>query len=163
MCSTYGVWLRGDPRGWRTRHHREHVNGDYKHPPRAGTWESTYKRSLHLMTQAGRTPITLAEPDRQLVIAKIVEALQHHHIQVLAAALGGEHLHVLAQFAAGTPRKWIGIAKKHAARHLCDLSRVPPGGIWGKRSECKPIADRAHQLVYCVTLMPTYPVCDGRG
>ena len=27
---TYGTWLRGDPRGWRARHHREHVDGDYR-------------------------------------------------------------------------------------------------------------------------------------
>ena len=29
---TYGSWLRGDRRGWRARHHREHVQGDYKNP-----------------------------------------------------------------------------------------------------------------------------------
>ena len=33
---TYGAWLAGDARGFRTRHHREHVEGDYKHPPPAG-------------------------------------------------------------------------------------------------------------------------------
>lgn len=33
MCHTYGTWLPGDPRGFRTRHHREHVEGDYKSPP----------------------------------------------------------------------------------------------------------------------------------
>lgn len=26
----YGSWLRGDPRGWRSRHHREHADGDYE-------------------------------------------------------------------------------------------------------------------------------------
>ena len=28
-----GNWLRGDERGWRSRNHREHVEGDYKNPP----------------------------------------------------------------------------------------------------------------------------------
>ena len=31
--STYGSWLRGDPRGFSTFRHREHVEGDYRSPP----------------------------------------------------------------------------------------------------------------------------------
>ena len=30
---TYGAWLHGDERSFRTRHHREHKIGDYKNPP----------------------------------------------------------------------------------------------------------------------------------
>jgi hypothetical protein len=33
MGHTYGTWLPGDPKGFRTRHHREHIEGDYKKPP----------------------------------------------------------------------------------------------------------------------------------
>jgi hypothetical protein len=33
IITTYGAWLDGDARGFRTRHHREHVEGDYKNPP----------------------------------------------------------------------------------------------------------------------------------
>ena len=36
VLTTYGAWLPGDPRGFRTRHHREHVPGDYKAPPPVG-------------------------------------------------------------------------------------------------------------------------------
>ena len=28
--NTKGTWLTGDPRGFRSRHHREHVEGDYR-------------------------------------------------------------------------------------------------------------------------------------
>ena len=55
-CNTYGTWLRGDPRGWRTRHDRERVEGDYRHPSKPGTWERTYQRSGQLMT---RSPVRL--------------------------------------------------------------------------------------------------------
>src|SRR3954468_9029001 len=34
MGNTYGTWLPGDPRGFRTRLHREHVEGDYRNPPK---------------------------------------------------------------------------------------------------------------------------------
>lgn len=37
LTNTYGTWLRGDRRGWRERHHRKHVEGDYKNPPKPGT------------------------------------------------------------------------------------------------------------------------------
>jgi hypothetical protein len=37
--STYGAWLRGDPPGWRSKQHREHVDGDYKRPPPAGRYK----------------------------------------------------------------------------------------------------------------------------
>ena len=40
VLSTYGSWLYGDKRGFRTRHHREHVDGDYKNPPSLGKYGS---------------------------------------------------------------------------------------------------------------------------
>lgn len=33
ILTTYGSWLPGDLRGFRTRDHREHVEGDYRPPP----------------------------------------------------------------------------------------------------------------------------------
>jgi len=47
--NTYGTWLRGDARGWRARHHREHCEGDYKNPPPKGTYDKLYRRSKDLM------------------------------------------------------------------------------------------------------------------
>ena len=40
-ANTYGTWLRGDPRGWRERHHRKHVEGDYQTRPVPGTAENS--------------------------------------------------------------------------------------------------------------------------
>ena len=48
-ASTYGTWLRGDPRGWRARHHREHVEGDYRNPPPPGTYAPMLAQSKKLM------------------------------------------------------------------------------------------------------------------
>src|SRR5437868_3666075 len=49
MCHTYGTWLPGDPRGFRTRHHREHCDGDYKNPPKPGQWEQRHAQAKSLM------------------------------------------------------------------------------------------------------------------
>jgi hypothetical protein len=143
MCNTYGTWLRGDPRGWRTRHHREHVRGDYDHPPAPGTWELTYQRSMRLMK---RDPIHLSQMQRRIALDKVVTAFQFHGLQVVAASLDDHHLHLLARIPDHEPRKWLGVAKKNAARELSDRKWRPKGGLWGKRSNCEPIVDRAHQL-----------------
>jgi hypothetical protein len=45
MCHTYGTWLPGDDNGFRTRHHREHVNGDYKNPPPAGKYAGLHQHA----------------------------------------------------------------------------------------------------------------------
>src|SRR3954465_7233235 len=47
--STYGAWVRGDPRGWRAKGHREHVDGDYKRPPPSGKHAALEAESKRLM------------------------------------------------------------------------------------------------------------------
>src|SRR4051812_14373566 len=76
----YGSWLRGDPRGWRSRHHREHVEGDYKHPPPKGTYDQLYELSKALMK---RDPVRIAAALRQFVANAVAARLQHDGIEVL--------------------------------------------------------------------------------
>jgi hypothetical protein len=49
---TYGAWLHGDERSFRTRHHREHIIGDYKHRPPEGMYAAKLARSRRLQKQA---------------------------------------------------------------------------------------------------------------
>ena len=93
--NTYGTWLRGDPRGWRARDHREHVIGDYKNPPPKGMYEDLYRRSKHLMS---RKPVHLAPDARTLVCGVFVQALQFHKIEVIAFSVDDHHFHLLARF-----------------------------------------------------------------
>ena len=51
VISTYGAWLPGDPRGFRTRYHQEHVEGDYQHPPPAGVYEPRHEHSEGLLKE----------------------------------------------------------------------------------------------------------------
>src|SRR4030095_14106043 len=71
MGSTYGAWLPGDPRGFRTRHHREDVPYDYKHPPPPGLYEKRYARSRQLMT---RPPVYLTPRQCQLALTELVNS-----------------------------------------------------------------------------------------
>jgi hypothetical protein len=138
----YGSWLPGDPRGWRTRQHRAHVEGDYKHPPAPGTFEQLQHRSRSLMK---RDAVTLDETARQTILRAMIEKLQMNNVEVIAAALDSKHL--LGKFQDDRHRHWIGIAKKHASHIVREQGlRIAPGGLWAKRSRAEPIRDRAHQL-----------------
>jgi len=155
MCNTYGTWLRGDRRGWRERHHRKHVEGDYRNPPKKGTFEMIQKQSQALMK---RDPVYLDEELRRLALLAVVECLIGDGIIVLVACLDRKHLHVLGQFKDKRSRQRLGWAKFHATKKVkqflnthgaavgIPLELKTGEGIWGKRSECVPVTDCVHRL-----------------
>ena len=141
---SYGTWLRGDPRGWRARDHREHCEGDYKHRPPPGTFDKLHAKSKALMTR----PTVHVDGDiRQFVVEAVVDKLQRDGIEVLVACLDGIHLHLLARFRDHLVRHWTGRAKKHASHLVRQYElRVEKGGLWAELSSVHPIKDRRHQL-----------------
>ncbi|MFO0851975.1 MAG: hypothetical protein U0871_25920 [Gemmataceae bacterium] len=139
---TYGAWLYGDPRGFRTRHHREHVEGDYKHPPPRGMYDGQLQRSKKLLKQP---PVVLSREWRPVVGAALVERLLGLKARLLCLSCGGQHVHFLAQMPPGeVPREWTGLAKKHAWFAARDRGWV--GKLWAVRGKVIPISDRRHQL-----------------
>ena len=140
MFNTYGTC--GDPRGFRTRHHREHVDGDYKNPPPNGKYDKLYKQSKRLMN---RESVHIASDRQQFVLDEVCGKLVLLGVQIIAAILDDHHLHLLARFEDRQPRRWIGMAKKHAS-HMCrGFPDYQAGGLWGKRCECLPIERQSHQ------------------
>ena len=91
ILTTYGSWLPGDPRGFRTRHHREHVEGDYKNRPPIGKYQSRLERSRLLQRFPGAV---LSQDEREPLGRIAVQHLLTTGIEVIALALGGRHLHV---------------------------------------------------------------------
>ncbi len=165
--STYGHWLRGDPRGWRTRHHREHVEGDYHHPPPPGTGADLLRGA---QTAMQRPAVSLSVVERELVCVAMVERLLKLNVEVVVWVVTATHYHGLARFyplaiqGPGMampglckanalqdgrdpwPRHALGLAKKHASHRLRENGSVHVGGIWAVRSKLEPIRDRQHQL-----------------
>ena len=111
----YGSWLRGDPRGWRARNHREHVDGDYKHPPPKRTYDELFAQSKALMK---RDPVQLERGLRSFVLQMIVERLMVRGSDVQIGSLDGIHLHVLHRCHERNPRIELGIAKQYATAQL---------------------------------------------
>lgn len=140
---TYGSWLPGDPRGWRSRHHREHCDGDYKNPPAAGTHDNRLLRSKQLMA---RLPVRLSAAARQVACDLFVNTLLTHHLEPLAVSVDDHHYHVLARFTDHQPRRWIGIAKSRVSGVLSDAKLAPREGVWAVRCNVTPIEERRHQV-----------------
>lgn len=95
VVSTYGAWLPGDPRGFRTRKHREHVEGDYKSPPPTGIYEDRHQQSKDRMT---RDAVRLCLQSRQTILDEIIDSASKHCLELLAVSVSAMHFHLLAKF-----------------------------------------------------------------
>ena len=146
---TYGSWLRGDPRGWRARHHREDVQGDYKSPPPRGTYDALLEYSKSLMK---RDPVRIDRELRQFVVDAIVARLIECRVETQIVSLDSNHLHALIRCPARDPRIVLGIAKQYATAQLkahglavgLGLNLGEGQGLWAKRSHPEPIKNPQH-------------------
>ena len=154
--STYGTWLRGDPRGWRSRHHHEHCEGDYRSPPPKGMHDAKLARSRELMKRPG---VYLPEDARHVGCAAMVEALEFHDAEPIAVCVGRVHWHALirpipqgrspragAMRGDRSPRLVMGPAKRESARAMSRLGVVELGGVWARGCGRRWIKDRRHQV-----------------
>jgi hypothetical protein len=168
--STYGTWLRGDPRGWRARDHREHVEGDYRSPPPPGIYTEMFEQSKRSMKRPG---VALDWEARVVAVRSMVEALRYHEVAVVDACIGARHWHVLARFIPLSedehiwasieiqrlslnrePRHLMGIAKKESARALSKLGLVEPGGVWARGCGRRYIKNEGHFNYVAETYVP---------
>jgi len=139
--NTYGTWLPGDPRGWRSRHHAEHVEGDYRHPPPDGFYDELHESAEARMK---RGPVILSPPARRQAGQAMVEMLLHQKVEVLSFSLDGVHFHLLGRFGPSRIRPAVGRAKKHAYHILRASGHA--GEVWAKRCSIHPIGHRRHQV-----------------
>lgn len=144
---TYGSWLRGDPRGWRARHHREHVDGDYRAPSPSGRCAALFERSQSLMR---RSPVRIGRELRQLVVDAVAARLTERHVETRIVSLDSTHLHALIRCPAHDPRIVLGIAKQYATAQLkargsvTGLNLARGDGLRAKGSHASPIQSLRH-------------------
>lgn len=166
MFSTYGQWLPGDDRSWRTRHHRDHIEGDYKNPVYTRRADGLYGASRMRMPHP---PVILLPEERGIVGRLLIESLKIQQIEVLSLTVTIAHVHFVARCPKGNPRDIAGKAKHHATvgfrRHVHEKYGGPGKSIknpaltpecpwraeegrklWGLRGHEKKIADRAHHI-----------------
>ncbi len=136
----YGSWLPGDPRGFRTRHHREHVEGDYKSPPPTGIYEERLRRA---QSNLKIPPRILSFAQRRIVGECLRDSLIRCGSRVACLAVGGQHVHLLVELPPTETWNWLGIAKRDAWFALRNTG--DPRKLWGKHGRCFSITDRSHQ------------------
>jgi hypothetical protein len=143
MGHTYGTWLPGEEKGFRTRHHREHVEGDYKNPPPRGKYDGLKRQAQLLMK---RQPIFLEPAQAALVVRLLVESLQRRGIEVAIASVDRVHFHILAKIPDGRHRHWLGVAKKESSHYAKEAGLGCEGGLWAVRTKAIPCTGRGHQV-----------------
>jgi hypothetical protein len=141
VLTTYGAWPPGDRRGFRTRLHREHIDGDYKKPPPRDRYQAREIWCRSLLQQA---PVVIPRTLRPNVGGFVRDKLQRCGALVVCIAVAGQHIHFLAKMPKKSVRHWSGLAKKHTTFELRRLGWK--GKVWGVRCKVVPIRDRGHQL-----------------
>jgi hypothetical protein len=141
MGNTYGTWLPGSPKGFRTRHHREHIDGDYKHPPPRGKYERRHAKARSLMS---RDAVFLTVEQRSRALDEFLGSLRRRGFEPEVMSVDRVHFHLLCRFPDCDPRRWVGLAKRECSHYCKQSGHGAVGGIWAVRAECKPIADVGH-------------------
>ena len=139
--NTYGTWLHGNRRGWRSRHGRDNCVGDYKNPPPDGMYDRLEDYSRRVMTGE---PVILTPDQRAAACGAMIEKFASCGVTVLALSMGAKHYHILAHFPDTRVRHWVGLAKKYASYILSELDL--PGRVWARKCRPLPIRDRSHQV-----------------
>jgi len=135
MGHTYGTWLPGDPKGFRTRHHREHVEGDYKNPPPKGKYDKLWQRSKDLMK---RDPVYLAPEQRARAVLEFVRSFNKWNIPLRSISIDRIHLHALVQVTDHNPRHYVGLAKNECSAYIKLDGLAPPGRALGGSLQVPP-------------------------
>ncbi len=141
MGNTFGTWLPSDPKGFRARHHREHVDGDYKNPPPKGKYDARWKRSKHLMK---REPVYLTAALRERAVDEFVSSFKKWRIELRILPIDRLHVHALLRVPDHNPRHWVGLAKKESSAYTKRDGLAPGVGLWAVRCKCLLISNRAH-------------------
>lgn len=141
ILSTKGSWLHGDERGFRSRGHRIHSSGDYKHRPPENEHEGL--REYHKDRSAPRIiiPKRLRSPIGEAILRKIHE----QGFEVIIISVSGMHVHLIVKLFGGYKqvRRTAGTWKQASSHKVRD--RIP-GSIWGESGKPIRIANRGHQV-----------------
>ena len=127
---TYGAWLHGDNRGFRTRNHREHTKGDYKNPPPKGKYADKLERSKKLMTQDA----VILEPKWRAIVGTALLKNPRTGVQLLRLSMSSTNAHPSANAAWPGAAPMVGLAKKHA-KFECNMK--------AGKANCGPYAARS--------------------
>ena len=140
VLGTYNSWLPGDPRGFRSHHHKVHSSGDYRQPPPMDEHNGLRR---YWRTVSGA--VVVVPPSAMGVVGQaMVTRLARRGLRVVALAVGGSHAHLLVELPHNRAAQsdLLGQAKS-ASSHA--IRRVLPGRVWAAGWKLVPVHDRRQQ------------------
>lgn len=139
IINTHCSWLHGDRRGFRSREHRIHSSGDYKHRPPVGEHAGLHEFQLE---RSGEV-VEIAPLLRSVIGAAFADALLDAGHPVLVASCAGRHAHAVTELPDNiiAIRAIVGEAKKVASRAV---KKEMPGSVWSRGGEYRRIRDDHH-------------------
>jgi len=140
--TTYGSWLPGDPRGFRTRKHKRHVpppkrysdGGDFYNP-------QDYREILECATRECKGCVTLNEKHRSFLRRKLVEIGRDKGFPLKAVHVGRTHVHVLLQSDGADVPRIVNLLKGITSRGLSEHGL--PGRVWTRGYHMRVIPENA--------------------
>jgi hypothetical protein len=150
--TTYGSWLPGDPRGFRTWRGYERVAP----PPRFATnsddtyeptkYSDRYAKAKTLCSAAVR----LNTDHRATAVRAIVSDVDAMQIPAAVLAVADWHVHFVGQFGSRPIRPTVGRLKSVATRAIKELdNNFDPKRSWTKGCHMKSLNDDASLIAAC--------------
>lgn len=141
IINTKCTWHHGDARGFRSREHRIHSSGDYRHRPPKGEHEGL----LRYRNEHSGDEVHIDRELRPRIGLALREKLLGCEHRVLCVAVSKVHAHFLVELPDNILRirAIVGDAKRHASRQV---KNELPGSIWAAGGTYKPVRNRDHQL-----------------
>lgn len=135
--TTYGSWLPGDPRGFRTRHAKEYIP-----PPRryAKADEPAYHagsyafRLLQAQANLERSPVQLTCVQQEFVADNLYEQLVQDGQRAFLLSVEATHVHVLAEFEPKRAKQEAGRYKGRLSNRLSKQFAELAGRVWSSGS-----------------------------
>ena len=114
--TTYGTWLPGDPRGFRTWRGKVHVlpPAHYAGKNQPAYDPTRYAGQYQAAVEVVEKPVSLLAPQRQAVLEAFVEELSTLAITPSILAVDDRHVHLLARFGKYLIRPTVGRLKSTA-------------------------------------------------
>ena len=138
IWTTYGTWLPGDPRGFRSRDHRIHSSGNVRRPPPPG--EHAGLRGYARRTMRGE-PVILTPAERGKVLESLLEKIGSIELLTDTLAVSATHVHLLSRCLPGDLDSIISRLRRHASHAMRDSL---PGQVWSRGKHIVELRDNGH-------------------
>jgi hypothetical protein len=150
--TTYGSWLPGDPRGFRTWRAKERIS-----PPRRFAAHADdvydpakYANRYSLAIEQCGTGVRLDSNHRQVAMHAIIGDLTALTLPGAVIAIADSHVHLVAQFGGLPIRPTVGRLKSVATRAMKDAdSNFDPKRSWTKGCHMESLNDEASLDAAC--------------